>query len=126
MGRHTISTGAAAPPRRPRWSVHLRRTISLAVLTSLLLACAPPTTSAPATAAAKPAAPAATGAAPPAAAANPASAQARGSATIVFEAEPNTIVPKDSGTNNGYFVLDNVYDHLTARDWSSGQAKIVP
>jgi ABC-type transport system substrate-binding protein len=35
-------------------------------------------------------------------------------------------VPKDSGTNNGYFVLDNVYDHLTGRDWSSGQAKIVP
>jgi peptide/nickel transport system substrate-binding protein len=51
---------------------------------------------------------------------------AQGTIVMVFEAEPNTIVPKDSSTNNGYIVLDNVYDHLTGRDYSSGQPKIVP
>jgi peptide/nickel transport system substrate-binding protein len=101
--------------------------MALTALTSLLLACAPaPAAGSPA----KPAQPAAQAAASPAAVANqPAikpAGSAQGSIVIVFEAEPNTIVPKDSSTNNGYIVLDNVYDHLTGRDYSSGQPKIVP
>jgi peptide/nickel transport system substrate-binding protein len=112
----------------------------LIALTSLLLACAPAAppaaTNAPAPAApapainapAKPAAPAAQPAASPITA--PAAAQpagpASGQITIVFEGEPPTIVPKDTATNNGYFVLDNVYDHLTAREYSSDQGKLVP
>jgi peptide/nickel transport system substrate-binding protein len=124
---------------------------SLSILASLLLACAPPAQPAatngpapaaapaakpaepaakPAEPAAKPAEPAAQGAPSPAAASGQASAKpadpAQGKIVIVFEAEPNTIVPKDSATNNGYIVLDNVYDHLTGRDYSSGQPRIVP
>jgi peptide/nickel transport system substrate-binding protein len=34
---------------------------------------------------------------------------------MVIEAEPDTILPKDATTDNGYFVLDNVYDALTER-----------
>ena len=34
---------------------------------------------------------------------------------MAIEAEPDTIVPKDACTNNGYFVIDNVYDGLTER-----------
>jgi peptide/nickel transport system substrate-binding protein len=45
---------------------------------------------------------------------------------MVIEAEPDTIQPKDATTDNAFFVLANVYDGLTARDWSSGQPKIVP
>ena len=45
---------------------------------------------------------------------------------MVIEAAPDTIQPKDATTDNAYFVLGNVYDALTARDWSSGQPKIVP
>jgi peptide/nickel transport system substrate-binding protein len=96
--------------------------MSLTALTSLLLACAPV---APAPAA-PPSAPAA-GA--PAKAAEPAvkpAGPANGQIVIVFEADPITIVPKDAFSNNGYFVLDNVYDHLTARDYASGQGKLVP
>ena len=48
----------------------------------------------------------------------------RGQITIVIEAEPNTIVTKDSTTNNGQIVVDNIYDHLTARDHATG--KLVP
>jgi len=45
---------------------------------------------------------------------------------MVIESEPDTIVPKDATTDNGYFVMGNVYDALTARDWSTpGQPKIV-
>src|SRR5262249_25275597 len=51
---------------------------------------------------------------------------ASGQITIVFTNEPPTIVPKDTASNNGYFILDNVYDHLTPRDYSSGTAKLVP
>ena len=106
---------------------------------SLISACAP---AAPATKpaeapkpaeAAKPAAPAAVATTAPAAsaaqqapaqkpaeAAKPASSAA-GQITIVIEAEPNTIVTKDNTTNNGQLVVDNIYDHLTARDNASGK-----
>ena len=136
MGMHSITTRGRTPAaRRSRWrTATIVNAMSLTVLTSLLLACAPPAppaaTSAPAPAApapAKPGAPAAPAAQP---AASPAVAQpagqAQGAIVVVYEAEPNTIVPKDSSTNNGYIVLDNVYDHLTGRDYSSGQPKIVP
>jgi peptide/nickel transport system substrate-binding protein len=94
----------------------------------------PPAAPAKPAEAAKPAAPAAPAAtAAPAAAAQPNTApaappasSASGKITIVFENDPDTIVPRDAYTNNGYFVLDNVYDHLVARDWSSGSAKLVP
>ena len=87
---------------------------------------APAATTKPAEAA-KPAAPAAAAPATAApAAAKPASASgAKGSLTMVIEAAPDTIQPKDSTTDNAYFVLGNVYDALTTRDWSSGQPKIV-
>jgi peptide/nickel transport system substrate-binding protein len=80
--------------------------------------------------AAKPAEPAKPAvAAKPADAAKPAAAgssvQAKGSITMVIEAEPDTIHPKDATTDNALFVLGNVYDALTARDWSSGEPKIV-
>jgi peptide/nickel transport system substrate-binding protein len=45
---------------------------------------------------------------------------------IVNEAEPDTIVPKDGSSNLSHFVLDNVYDQLVTRDWSSGQGKLAP
>jgi peptide/nickel transport system substrate-binding protein len=132
MGLRTTSTGVAAPPRRrPTWRA-TRTAISLTALTSLLLACAPaaPVPAAPPSAppsapaaAPAPAAPAANPPAPPAA--NPAG-PASGQITIVYESEPPTIVPKDTASNNGYFVLDNVYDHLVARDYSSGVAKLAP
>ena len=109
----------------------------MTALTSLLLACAPAAqpaaTSAPAPAAAAPAAsaaakpPAGTRSQPPAAGAGgQAHGPASGQITIVFESEPPTIIPKDTASDNGYFVLDNVYDHLVARDYSSGSAKLVP
>jgi peptide/nickel transport system substrate-binding protein len=45
---------------------------------------------------------------------------------MVIESEPDTIVPKDATTDNSYFVIANVYDALTSRDWSTpGQPKIV-
>jgi peptide/nickel transport system substrate-binding protein len=45
---------------------------------------------------------------------------------MVLEAEPDTIFPKDATTDNSFFVLANVYDGLTYRDFSSGEPKIVP
>ncbi len=54
------------------------------------------------------------------------SASASGQMVIVNESEPDTIVPKNAGTNISYFVMDNVYDHLTARDVSTPEGKIVP
>ena len=45
--------------------------------------------------------------------------------TMVIESEPPTIQIKDGGGDNGFFVTGNVYDRLTARDWSSGEPKIV-
>jgi peptide/nickel transport system substrate-binding protein len=127
----------------------------MAGVAGLLTACAPQAPSAPppssATAkpaeAAKPAAPAATTApaaaapvkpaeaqqpaaptqAAPAATAKPAEAkvQPKGSFTMVIETDPDTIQPKDGTTDNAMFVVGNVYDALTARDWSSGEPKIV-
>ena len=41
------------------------------------------------------------------------------------EAEPSTLLPKDGCENIGYIVLDNVYDTLTTRDYSSGQPKLI-
>jgi peptide/nickel transport system substrate-binding protein len=118
-------------------------------LSSLLLACAPAAPappappSAPAPSLAAPAAPvlAASPAAQPAVApaapqpaASPAAATgqaapkpaapASGQITIVIEAEPNTIITKDTSTNNGQMVVNNIYDHLTWRDGPSG--KVVP
>jgi peptide/nickel transport system substrate-binding protein len=80
-------------------------------------AAAPAATTAP-TVAAKPAqaAPAQTAA----------SGAAKGQVIIVNESEPDTVVPKNAGTNISYFVMDNVYDHLTARDVSTPEGKIVP
>ena len=68
----------------------------------------------------KPAEPAKPAAAAPAVA-QPASS-ATGKITIVIEAEPNTIVTKDSSTNNGQLVVDNIYDHLTAREDTGANA----
>ena len=45
---------------------------------------------------------------------------------MVIETDPDTILPKDATTDNAMFVLGNVYDALTARDWSTpGQPKLV-
>ena len=60
------------------------------------------------------------------AAAQPRPGPASGQIVVVYRVRANTLVPKDVSTNIGYFVLDNVYDHLTARDYSSGRPKIVP
>ena len=43
--------------------------------------------------------------------------------TMVIEAEPDTILMKDATTDNAYFVMGNVFDQLTARDWSSGYSE---
>ena len=45
---------------------------------------------------------------------------------MVIEAEPDTIQPKDATTDNSFFILANVFDGLTFRDFSSGEPKIVP
>ena len=116
----------------------VRRSAASMVLISGLLAgaCAPAPVAPPAAPAApaKPAAPAASsGAGPvasPAAAGAPATAagakvQAKGSMAMVIETDPDTILPKDATTDNASFVLGNVYDQLTARDWSSGEPKVV-
>lgn len=141
------------PSRRIR---QLRLGITALLVAGLLTACGQPAPAAPTTApakpaevakpaeskpadTAKPAAPAATSApaaaapARPAEAAKPAAATApagaaapKGQVVMVVESEPDTIVTKNASTNIGYLVLDNVYDHLTFRDWSSGEPKIVP
>jgi peptide/nickel transport system substrate-binding protein len=138
-GRNTIGMQRVTPREKSSLPHQLNgrlapTAISLTVLTSLLLACTPPTppaaTSAPAASAvAKAAASAAPSASPsPAAisqaAATPAS-PATGQIVIVNEAEPDTIVPKDGGQRS-WFVLDNVYDHLVGRDYAAGVGKIVP
>jgi peptide/nickel transport system substrate-binding protein len=93
----------------------------LTVLTSLLLACAPaapaaptsaPAAAAPTTAPAKPAATSAPAATAPAPAAK---VQPKGSITVVLEAEPDTIQPKDSTTDNAAWVLMSVYEPLVGR-----------
>ena len=64
-------------------------------------------------------------AAPATAAAAVAQVKPKGSMTMVIEAEPDTILLKDATTDNASFVMGNVYDQLTARDWSTGEPKIV-
>jgi peptide/nickel transport system substrate-binding protein len=94
---------------------------------------APAATTAPAAAAkpteaAKPAADAKPTTAPAAqpTQAAPGAVAAKGQLFIVNESEPDTIVPKNAATNISYFVMDNVYDQLTARDVSTPEGKIVP
>src|SRR5690349_1595220 len=112
------------------------RVSSLALIAGVLaVACAPAAPGSPAAtvAPAKPAAaPAASPVASPGAAVAPASAaaaaakvQAKGSIAIVLESDGDTINPKDGSTDNAYFVMNNVYDHLTTREWSNGSSKIV-
>ena len=97
---------------------------------SLGAACAPTPPAAPAQPTAAPAAkpttaPAAAGA-PTTAAGAAAQVQPKGSITIVLESDGDTINRKDGTTDNAGFVMMNVYDQLTTRDWSSGTMKIVP
>ncbi len=126
------------PPCRPSWRAP-RVAISLTVLASLLLACAPAAPvpaappSAPAGVPAVPAKPvdlaAQPAGSPVAATGQPAAkptGQASGQIVIVNESQPDTIVPKDGYSHLSFLVLDNVYDHLTARDYSSGVGKLVP
>jgi peptide/nickel transport system substrate-binding protein len=129
---------------RHPWERARQRAASLVLITSVLVvACAPAApvspaaTAAPAKPAAAPAAspgasPAASPAASPGAAVAPATAPAavarvkpKGSMTMVLESEPDTIQVKDGGGDNGFLVNANLYDRLTARDWSSGEPKIV-
>jgi peptide/nickel transport system substrate-binding protein len=128
---------------RHSWESARRRAVSLVLITGVLaVACAPaaPVSPAATVAPAKPAAPAASpGASPaasPAAAGAPTTAgapgpaagpkvQPKGSITMVIETDPDTIMPKDATTDNASFVVGNVYDQLTARDWSSGTPKVV-
>jgi peptide/nickel transport system substrate-binding protein len=127
MGRHGISIGVAAPPpRRPSRDV-TRTAIALTALTSLLLACTPSAQPAASSAPANPVAPSAAAGATPVTApvAAKAAGAAQGQIVIVNEAEPETLVPKD-GSKLSYVLLDNVYDHLTGREFSSGVGKIVP
>src|SRR5215212_2743529 len=111
--------------------------MGLVLITSVLVVACAPTASAPTAApakpaeavkpseAAKPAAPAAPAAAPAANPAAVAQVQPKGAIAIVLESDGDTINPKDGTTDNAYFVMYNVYDHLTTRDWSSGTPKIV-
>jgi peptide/nickel transport system substrate-binding protein len=98
-------------------------------IVSLGAACAPTPPAAPAQPTAAPAAkpttaPAAAGA-PTTAAGAVAQVKPKGSMTMVIEAEPDTILIKDATTDIASWVMGNVYDQLTARDWSSGTPKIV-
>ena len=105
-------------------------------IVSLGAACAPTPPAAPAQPTAAPAQPTAAPAAKPttapAAAGAPtttagaaAQVQPKGSITIVLESDGDTINPKDGSTDNAYFVMYNVYDQLTTREWSGGTSKIV-
>jgi peptide/nickel transport system substrate-binding protein len=128
---------------RHPWERARRSAASLVLITSILAVACAPTASAPTAApakpaeavkpseAAKPAAPAAPAAAPAAPAASPATGavakvQPKGAIAIVLESDGDTINPKDGTTDNAGFVMMNVYDQLTTRDWSSGTMKIVP
>jgi peptide/nickel transport system substrate-binding protein len=57
--------------------------------------------------------------------AGPAGDQARGVLNFVATAEPDTIVPKHATAVVAMYVMDNVYERLTRRDYSSGQPRIV-
>jgi ABC-type transport system substrate-binding protein len=125
---------------RHPWESARRSAASLVLITGVLaVACAPAApvspaaTAAPAKPAAAPAAsPGASPAASPGAAVAPATAagavaqvQPKGAIAIVLESDGDTINPKDGSTDNAYFVMYNVYDHLTTREWSGGTSKIV-
>jgi len=49
----------------------------------------------------------------------------KGSMTLVIESDVDTLLPKDASSDVSGWVMGNVYDQLTARDWSSGTPKIV-
>jgi peptide/nickel transport system substrate-binding protein len=93
---------------------------------------AKPTEATKPTEAAKPAvsttapAPAAVAPAKPTEAPKPAAAPVAGQIVIVHEFEPNTIVPKDAASYLAYTVMNNLYDHLTAREYVGGAPKIGP
>ena len=112
---------------RHPWENARRRAATLMLITGILAMACAPTAPAPTAAPAKPAEaakPAA--AAKPAGSGAPAAAGAKGSITMVIETDPDTIQLKDATTDNAYFVLGNVYDALTARDWTTpGQPKII-
>jgi peptide/nickel transport system substrate-binding protein len=128
---------------RDPWERARRSAASLVLITGVLaVACAPaaPVSPAATVAPAKPAAaaaspgasPAASPVASPGAAVAPATAagavakvQPKGSLTMVIESDGDTIHPKDGTTDNAMFVMGNVYDGLTGRDWSAGTPKIV-
>ena len=127
---------------RHPWERARQHAASLVLITSVLaVACAPAApvspaaTAAPAKPAAAPAAspgasPAASPAASPGAAVAPATAagpkvQPKGAITMVIDFETDTIQPKDATQDLAMLILGNVYDQLTARDWSSGDPKIV-
>jgi peptide/nickel transport system substrate-binding protein len=117
---------------RHPWESAQRRAATLVLIAGILAVACAPTAPAPTAAPAKPAEaakPAATAkpaeAAKPAAPAAGAKVQPKGSITMVIEAAPDTILPKDATTDNALFVLGNVYDALTARDWSTGEPKLV-
>jgi peptide/nickel transport system substrate-binding protein len=124
---------------RHPWESARRSAASLVLVAGILAVACAPTASAPTaapakpaeavkpSAAAKPAAPAAAGA-PAAPAASPAvvaQVQPKGAIAIVLESDGDTINPKDGSTDNAYFVMYNVYDQLTTREWSGGTSKIV-
>jgi ABC-type transport system substrate-binding protein len=69
-------------------------------------------------------APAAAGA-PTTAAGAVAQVKPKGSMTLVIESDVDTLLPKDASSDVSGWVMGNVYDQLTARDWSSGAPKIV-
>jgi peptide/nickel transport system substrate-binding protein len=125
---------------RDPWERARQSVASLVLITSVLAVACAPTASAPTAAPAKPAeaakpseaakpaapaAPAAPVAAPVASPATVAQVKPKGSMTMVIEAEPPTILIKDATTDNASFVMGNVFDQLTARDWSSGTPKVV-
>ena len=108
---HSVTT---REPRALRYRPGWRGTvIPIAVLTGLLLACAP---AAAPTAPGAPAAPASAGAAASPAAQAAAKAEPQGSVTIVLNEEPISLASPDSYSSFGYPVLRNVGEALTNRD----------
>jgi peptide/nickel transport system substrate-binding protein len=112
---------------RHPWERAWRNAAQLVLISGILAVACAPAASAPTAApakpaeavkpseAAKPAAPAAPAAAPAASPAGVAQVKPKGSITMVIEAEPDTILPKDGSTDNANFVMYNVYDQLVSR-----------
>jgi peptide/nickel transport system substrate-binding protein len=112
---------------RHPWERAWRNAAQLVLISGILAVACAPAASAPTAApakpaeavkpseAAKPAAPAAPAAAPAASPAAVAQVKPKGSITMVIEAEPDTILPKDGSTDNANFVMYNVYDQLVSR-----------